>query len=127
MKRKSLFIGAFTFVLAFTMVLSVYTRVKADDPSNSCTVIGPTQAGAWRNATPYEEDCINCENVGAPYTVNIDGVDYTEQDRAFVTNPVFLNGCENFPNSACVPTSFNPSHDDGSPCNNILIPSTGTN
>lgn len=130
MKKRQLFIGAFAVVLALTMSLSLYTRVKAEDPDPSywCTVEGAINPDhRYRPQTDVASDCTVCENDGAAFTYTDGDVTYWQQNRHTVNNTVFTHGCEyvNFW-SVCTPVIVNPGYQVGD-CNNIIeVLNTGT-
>ncbi|MGF7082988.1 putative transcriptional regulator with HTH domain [Mucilaginibacter sp. UYCu711] len=123
MKKKKLFISAFAIVLTFTMVLSVYTRVKADpDPVQGCVETGA--AGGYTGSTTYA-DCVTCNDIGYPEYYTVDDVTYFKQARGYVHNQVTLTNCYGG-GVGCYKTTYNQSWDPG-PCEDyIYVVSTGT-
>jgi hypothetical protein len=107
------------------MVLSIYTRVRADDPpAGNCIMSLGNMQSTQQAVQMGTGDCPACENNGDPFPVKIDGHDYMQQPRAIKYHTVSLIQCEAHSGTTCNPqaidTSFSP------PCNDTLTPGTGT-
>jgi hypothetical protein len=126
MKKKQLFIGVFSVVLVLTMVLSVYTRVKAqDDPVRSLhNNIGPME-NTWQAQQVASGDCPICENDGDPVAISIGDKDYMVQHRIIHTYVIPLIQCAAHYGTACNPQTINSGYVP--PYYDIITPSTGTN
>lgn len=127
MKRKQLFIGAFSVVLALTMSLSIYTRVHADTPNEEpCIKTDAALANTIQYSAMLSVNCPICVNDGDAYEITLGKDKFMRQPRKSQVNMVDITSCTNHTGSYCAKQYKNPAYTEPE-CNDILTVGTGTN